>query len=61
MTNISGLFFQMTNKGGFSVFFLINSGTIVVAVVIITTIIIITITITNNKYMRSSLKAQRQI
>ena len=35
MTNISGLFFQITKKCGFSVFFPINSGTIVVAVVII--------------------------
>ena len=39
---------------GFSVFFPVNSETIVVAVEIIITIIII---ITNNKYMRSSLRA----
>ena len=38
---------------GFSVFFPVNSETIVVAVEIIITIIIIT----NNKYMRSSLRA----
>ena len=60
MTNNSGLFFQMTNKFGFSVFFPINNGTIVLAVVIIITIII-KITITNNKYMTSSLKAQRKV
>ena len=40
---------------GFSVSFPINSGTIEVAVVIMITIIIITIT--NNKYIRSSLSA----
>ena len=35
MTNISGLLFEMTKKCGFSVFFPINSGTIVAVVIII--------------------------
>ena len=52
MINISGLSFQMRKKY-ISVFFPVNSETIVVAVEIIITIIIIT----NNKYMRSSLRA----
>ena len=48
MTNISGLFFQMTKKCAFSVFFPINSGTIVVAAVIMIPVIMIIITIINN-------------